>query len=752
MKKHIFGLFLLLQAGNILAQTVSGRVYGLDDGHKEPLPGVNIIWMGTDHGTATDIDGHFELENKHGHHMLVFSFVGYETDTLHVKQEHNLEVILSENRELGEVTVVEKNHGNYLSKVNPIYTQKINGHELHKAACCNLSESFETNASVDVSYTDAVTGTKQIKLLGLTGLYTSLQTENYPNLRGLATNYGLTYIPGPWMESIQVSKGASSVVNGYESITGQINVEYKKPDTEEKLHLNLFAGDDSKLEFNANAATKVSEHVSTGIFFHAEDISKENDHNHDGFLDHPLTEQYHFINRWKYSGHNGYIAQAGVNLLQEERTGGQAGYREGGLQEVGHPYGSYIDNKRGELFFKTGYAWGEEQNTSFGFVSNAAFHSTDATFGANTYNADEKNIYANLIFASLFSEEPEHHFTTGVSYYYDKIDETLNDADYSHYESVPGIFFEWTHKKGHLYTLMAGIRADFHNLFGTFYTPRFHFRYAPTEHFTLRTSAGKGYRTTNLISENNYLLSSSRSLNFTDEVMQENAWNFGASAVQTIHLFERELSIGAEFYRTSFIDQLVADMENSATEILFYPLDGKSYANSYQVDIKYQPVNGFDLTLAYRGNDVKQTIGGELHEKPLTSRYKGLVTLNYTTAQKNWMFDYTLQLNGGGRIPQTPEAPAVYNQHNEFSSFTVMNAQVTKYFRNWSIYLGGENLTNFTMDHPVIGSEDPYGPWFDATKIWGPVLGRKIYAGIRFTLNKHDHHEHDGHNHESGHY
>ena len=750
MIKYTLVVFLLLLVGNSIAQTVRGRVFELHDGHKEPLPGVNILWMGTDHGTASDVDGHFELENKHNHHMLVFSFVGYKTDTLHVEGSQNLEVVLSENRELGEVTVIEKNHGNYISQVNPIYTQKINGHELHKAACCNLSESFETNASVDVSYSDAVTGAKQIKLLGLTGLYTSLQTENYPNLRGLATNYGLTYVPGSWMESIQVSKGASSVVNGYESITGQINVEYKKPDTEEKLHLNLFAGDDGKLEFNANTGIKLSDHISTGIFFHAEDISKEIDHNHDGFLDHPLTGQYHFINRWKYSKGNGYIAQAGVNLLQEERVGGQLGYKKGGIQTVGYPYGSYIDNKRGELFFKTGYAWGKEQNTSFGFVSNAALHNTEAVFGTNNYNADELNMYTNLIFASFMSLDPDHRFTTGMSYYYDKIDQTFNTADFSYYESVPGIYFEWTHKKGNLYTIMAGMRADFHNLFGTFYTPRFHFRYAPTEHLTIRASAGKGYRTANLIAENNYLLASSRSLNFTDDVMQENAWNYGASAVQTIHLFNRELSISGEFYRTSFIDQLVADMENSATQILFYPLDGKSDANSYQLELKYQPVDGLDVTIAYRGNDVKQTIGGELLEKPLTSRYKGLITLNYTTPNKNWMFDYTLQLNGGGRIPQTPGAPEMYNPHSEFSPFNVMNIQATKYFKGWSIYAGAENLTNFTMDHPVIGAEDPYGPWFDATKIWGPVIGRKIYAGIRFTINKHDHEEHDehdGHNH-----
>ncbi len=739
MKKYSLFLLLLIGAAGSFAQRVSGTVYELSNGEKRVLPGVNIYWMGTQQGTASDENGKFEIANKDSRHMLVFSFVGYKTDTLHIHEGKNIDVILSENRELGEVKVVQKDHGTYISQIDPIYTEKIGGAELHKAACCNLSESFETNPSVDVSYNDAITGTKQIKMLGLTGLYTSLQTENYPNLRGLATNYGLTYIPGPWMESIQVSKGASSVVNGYESITGQINVEYKKPDNGELLHLNLFGADDGKMEFNANSGIKLSKRVSTGIFLHAENISKKTDHNHDGFLDHPLTEQYHLINRWKYTSGNGYIAQAGVDLLDEERIGGQLDYSKGASQGAGKPYGSFIDNQRASVFFKTGYAWPSAHSKSVGFVSNAAWHKTDAVFGQKNYSADETNLYANLIYTSAFSEHPEHLFTTGFSYYFDRIDQTFLTNKYSHEESVPGLYFEWTHKRGGLYTLMAGIRADFHNLFGTFYTPRFHFRYAPTERLTIRASAGKGYRTANLLAENNYLLFSSRDFSFTDVRMLENAWNFGASVVQKYQLWGRDLSLGAEFYRTSFIDQLVVDTESSGSEIRFYPLNGKSYANSYQLDLKYQPIDGLDLTLAYRGNDVKQTIGGQLLEKPLTSRYKGLFTVNYTTPRKSWMFDYTWQLNGGGRIPQTPGMPAMYQPEKEFAAFTVMNAQVTKYFKNWSVYLGAENLTNFSMNHPVIGAEDPNGPWFDATKIWGPVLGRKIYTGLRYTINKNAH-------------
>lgn len=735
MKLHIVFILLLSMAGKLFAQNVTGTVYELQDNKKTALPGVNIYWMNTTQGTSSGANGKFSIKKEMHQHMLIFSFVGYKTDTIHIHNPGNIEVVLNENRELGEITVTEKDKGHYVSQVEPIYTEKIGGAELQKAACCNLAESFETNASVDVTYNDAITGAKQIKLLGLTGLYTSLQTENYPNLRGLATNYGLTYIPGPWMESIQVSKGASSVINGFESITGQINVEFKKPDSGEKLHLNAFASAEGKLEFNANTGIQVSDKVSTGIFFHAEDISNKIDHNKDSFLDHPLTEQYHFLNRWKYVSDNGYMAQTGINLLTEERVGGQTAYQKGMASVPGNPYGSYVDNQRAELFFKNGFVWQGYHNKSIGFISNAAIHNTEAVFSANQYKAEEVNVYANLIYSSAFSIFPEHLFSMGTSYSYVNLDQSFNQKDYSFKESVPGVFFEWTHKQDSKYTIMAGIRADFHNLFGTFFTPRFHFKYCPSEQFTFRASAGKGYRTANLLAENSYLLSSSRSFDFDEKVMQENAWNFGTSIVQHFEIGGRTASLGAEFYRTSFIDQLVIDMESSATEVLFYALDGKSYSNSYQIDFKYQPVDGLDITLAYRGNDVKQTIGGELLEKPLTSRFKGLFTLNYTTKDKDWMFDYTYQLNGGGRIPPTPGAPLAYQIDQEFSSFTIMNAQITKYFKQWNIYFGAENLANFTMDHPVIGAEDPYGPWFDATKTWGPVLGRRIYAGIRFTIN-----------------
>ena len=737
--KFIGLLVIMIFPFIVHAQSVEGKVYGNDKEGNHPLPGVNIYWKGTTAGVASDEDGSFKINKKSSDHILVFSFVGYESQEVHVHNLAPLEVILSSDNELGEVQVVHKNRGTYMSAIDPIHTERINGAELHKAACCNLAESFETNPSVDVSYNDAVTGAKQIKLLGLDGTYSLLQIENLPTLRGLATNFGLTFVPGPWMESIQVSKGAASIMNGYESIAGQINAEYKKPDSNEKLFLNAYAGASGRLEFNGNGNIRVyKDKLTTGLFVHASELSKRNDENNDGFLDEPLYRQVQVFNRWKYTNHKGYMAQAGFTLLTEYRAGGQTGFERGMSPVITNPYGIQIDNDRMEGFFKTGYVW-PSQRTALALLSNFARHETRSFYGLNRYDAEESRLYGNLVLTRDLNTAATHTLNTGVSFIYNDFSESLYNMNFLRTEEVPGIFGEYTFKPGEDFTFMAGVRYDFHNIFGNFITPRMHFRYNLGDHFTFRGSAGKGYRTANVISENNFLLANARPLQITDDVFQEEAWNYGFAVVQYYTLWDRNLQINTEFFRTDFISQLVVDRETSATNILLYPLNGKSYSNSLQVDLRYEPVKRLDVLLAYRHNDVKQTIGGELKEKPLTSRYKGLITFNYTTNLKKWMFDYTIQLNGGGRIPRYPvegmDRLDFSSDYFEFPSYTVMNAQITKYFRYWNIYLGAENLAGYMQENPVAGADNPYGPDFDATNIWGPVMGRRIYAGLRFTLN-----------------
>ncbi len=738
MKKYIFLFSILVSAFYAHSQKIEGIVYGQEENGNTPLPGVNIAWEGTQIGTTTNEKGRFEIKKPNGAHMLVFSFVGYNSQTVHVDSDKALKIELKPNLELGEVTVIQKDRGTYLSVINPIQSENIGGAELLKAACCNLAESFETNPSVDVSYSDAVTGAKQIRLLGLDGSYALLQVENMPNLRGLATNLGLNYVPGPWMESIQVSKGAASVVNGYESIAGQINVEYKKPDALENLFLNVFQSADGKTEFNGNKSFKISDKLTTALFVHAENLSKINDHNHDGFLDHPLSKQINVFNRWKFNNQKGYMAQAGISVLLEDRLGGQNNVSFGMEPSLSNPYGIGIKTDRYEGFFKTGYVF-PGGRTAIAFLSNMALHSTRSFYGINRYDADETRFYGNLVLTRDLDLYGYHTINAGASYVYDKFEEQLYNRNLDREELVPGIFAEYTFKPGDNFTLMTGIRADFHNLFGTFVTPRMHMKYTINDHYTLRLSAGKGHRTANVVSENNFLLASARPLLWENEVFQEKAWNYGISFIQNYTLWEKDLQINAEFFRTDFQEQLVVDRESSADNIILSPLKGKSYANSLQFDVRYEPIERLDVLLAYRVNDVKQTIGGELLEAPLSSRSKGLINFNYSTHLKKWMFDYTIQFNGGGRIPRVHEdwmnLADVSADYFNFSPFTIMNAQVTKFFRNWNLYVGSENLTNFKQKHPVAGADNPFGPQFDATNVWGPVLGRRIYAGIRFKLN-----------------
>jgi outer membrane receptor for ferrienterochelin and colicin len=723
-----------------MGQNIQGTVFGKDGTNgKIPLPGVNIYWAGSQHGTVTNAQGRFELDGKetghdHDHNLLIASFVGYENDTLHVDDLNgDIEILLTNNATLDEYVVTERQKSSFISQISPVQVQTITSAELQKAACCNLSESFETNASVDVSYSDAVSGAKKIELLGLHGKYSQMMTENIPNLRGLSTTYGLGYIPGTWMESIQISKGAASVVNGYESITGQINIEYKKPDDSEKAFFNVYANHIGKLEGNFNGAVQLNKKWSTMLYAHVENLSNKVDHNGDSFLDEPLIRQYNVFNRWKYVGDH-YMAQFGFKVLDEERTGGQEGFDPKEMPQTPNYYGINIETRRYEAWGKAGYIFEGMEETSLGFVNSYTWHEQDSYFGLNDYTGTESNYYANLIFQSVIGNH-RHKYSTGASYNYDAYREMLNDSSFNRTERVPGLFFQYTYSNEKNLTVLLGIRSDFHNIWGTFYTPRFHAKYNLNEHTILRASAGKGYRTPNIIAENSYLLASSRQLIVQTDIRQEEAWNYGVNLTRIIDIADREMSINAEVYRTDFINQMVIDRDKNVAQINIYNLDGKSFSTSYQVEISYELIPRLDVVTAFRYNDVRMTYDGELEREPLVNRYKGLLNLSYKTNLDKWQFDFTTQLNGDSRLPSTGSNPVQYQRPDNAPAYTILNAQITKYFRKWNIYVGAENLTNFVQDDPVIAADDPFGPYFDSSIVWGPIMGRKIYAGLKFSIN-----------------
>jgi len=355
------GLFFI----SAQAQKINGTVYEQSEKGEQPLPGVNIYWSGTQTGTISDGEGKYKIERDTNAHMLVFSFVGYANDTIHAPHNKNqYDHIMSGSKILDEVEVVNRAKTNYVSRLSTVNAQTITSGELQKAACCNLSESFETSASVDVSYSDAVTGAKQIELLGLSGIYTQMMSENIPNLRGLATSFGLGYVPGSWMESIQVSKGASSVLNGYESISGQINVEYKKAETSERFFLNLFQDHMGRSEINFNTKTSLNDHMHAMVMGHWSRNGTKHDNNGDVFLDEPLYTQYNLFARTDFHAKN-FEGQFGIKGLKEDRRGGQMRFDPDKPRDVDNGYGIELLTERVETFLKTGFIFSRPQ-TSLG--------------------------------------------------------------------------------------------------------------------------------------------------------------------------------------------------------------------------------------------------------------------------------------------------------------------------------------------------------------------------------------------------
>lgn len=732
--KYIFLIFF-----SLLLYPVQAKVRGVvKDNAGAPLPGANVAWVNTKVFAVTAEDGSFSVDKPKDSETLVISYIGFENDTIHVDSENvKLEIVLREGLSLGEVNVVRRRFGTTKLRSSAMNVDIISSAELSRAACCNLGESFVTNPSVDVSYSDAATGAKQIKLLGLSGTYVQMMTENIPNYRGAAAPYGLGYVPGPWMQSIQVSKGSSSVKNGYESITGQINVEFKKPQLPEAdwVSANLFASSTGRYEANADATLKLSKRWSTSLLAHYENETMAHDANHDGFADIPRVEQYNLWNRWAYMGDH-YVFQAGIKALSEWRNSGQVNHGGNPGQEL---YKIGIDTRRYEAFTKNAYIFNKEKNTNLALIFQGTFHNQDAVYGHKLYDVDQTNVYASLLFETEFSKQ--HSLSTGLSFNYDGYDQRYrltNDVELPRLksfekESVPGAYVQYTYNLEDKLILMGGIRGDYSSMHGFFVTPRAHVKYNPNEFVNFRLSAGKGYRTNHVLAENNYLLASSRKVRIAGDLDQEEAWNYGASISSYIPLFGKTLNLNAEYYYTDFLKQVVVDMDTDPHEIAFYNLNGRSYSHVFQVEANYPLFKGFTLTAAYRFTDAKTTYNGELKERPLTSRYKGLVTASYKTPLEIWQFDATLQLNGGGRMPSryiledgTPSWSARYG------SFEQLSVQITRYFRHWSIYVGGENLTNFKQKNPIIDAANPWGENFDSTMIWGPVHGAKAYIGIRF--------------------
>lgn len=656
-----------------------------------------------------------------------------------------LSISVFSQEKLDEVKIVKKRKGIQKSYTVTGNTTLITSKELLKAACCNLAESFETNPSIDVSLSDALTGTKQIKMLGLTSPYLMITEENIPSVRGASQAYGLSFTPGTWVESIQITKGAGSVVNGYESISGQINTELLKPINDVPFFLNAYGSSDSRFELNTHFNKKISDKWSSSLFLHGNTRVAKNDMNNDGFLDNPLGKQINILNRYQYyNAEKGWVSFVNFRYMNDEKQTGEVNFDPKKDKGTTNYWGSEINTERFDVSTKIGYVFPEMPYQSIGFQNAFNSHNQNSYFGLNQYNIKQNSYYSNLIFNSIINNT-KNKFAAGLNFTYDKYQEFVNVNDYSRIDNSVGTFFEYTYDNADNFSVVLGGRIDKHNRLGTFVTPRLHVRYNPWKKGVLRFSAGRGKRSANIFAENQQLFASSRTFDILDNngkiygLNPEIAWNYGVSFAQKFMLLGKNADVGFDFYRTDFQNQVVIDVLQSPEQVLFYNLKGESVANSLQLEFNYELFDHLNLRSAYKYYDVKTDYISGNYQKPLQAKHRFFGNLEYEThigeKGKQWKFDYTFNWIGRQQLPNTATNP-INDRFPEFSpSYSLMNMQITRTFSSlFEVYVGGENIGNYRQEKAILGSKNPFGPNFDASIAYAPVFGQMYYAGLRLKI------------------
>ena len=646
---------------------------------------------------------------------------------------------------LKTVTVEGKRKGLKKSLSGTANTTLVTSKELLKAACCNLAESFETNPSIDVNFSDALTGTKQIKMLGLTSPYIMITEENIPSVRGASQAYGLSFTPGTWVESIQITKGAGSVVNGYESISGQINTELIKPCNDIPFFLNFYGSTDSRYELNTHFNKKISDKWATSLFVHGNTRVGKNDMNDDMFLDNPLGKQINIANRWHYSNpETGWVSFMNLRYMNDEKQTGELHFDPDRDKLTTNHWGSEINTERLDFTSKIGYVFKDMPYQSIGFQNAFTSHNQQSYFGLNQYDIKQQSFYSNLIFNSIINNTM-HKFATGLNFTYDKYAEFVNLADVSRIDNSVGGFFEYTYDDTDKFSYILGGRLDYHNRLGVFFTPRLHVKYNPSEKSVIRFSAGRGKRAANIYAENQNLFASSRVFSFLDTngkiygLNPEIAWNYGVSFTQNFLLFGKSADVGFDFYRTDFQNQAVVDVMNSPQQVLFYDLKGNSFANSFQLDFNLEIIKHLNLRTAYKYYDISTDYLSGSFQRPLQAKHRFFGNIEYEThileKGKQWKFDYTFNWLGKQQLPYTASNPE-QDRFPEFSpSFAVMNAQITRTFSStFEMYIGGENIGNYRQEKAILGADNPFGSNFDTSIIYAPIFGQMYYAGLRFKI------------------
>ena len=746
MKKYYINSILLLFPLIIFSQTTFKGMIMDKTNPKDNLgvEGVSVHWLNTNVSAITNEKGWFTIYYKSEYKKLIVSYLGYKTDTLTITSLEPIHHFLTPETELDEITIESKRNAVQKNSFATVNMFTVNSEELLKAACCNLAESFETNPSIDVNFSDALTGTRQIQMLGLKSPYILIAQENIPSIRGASQVFGLTFTPGTWVESIQITKGAGTVVNGFESISGQINTELVKPFTDSKFFVNAYANRNGRLELNTHFNQKISDKWSTGLYVHGNYRGEKFDNNGDNFLDMPLSNQINVMNRWQYTNpEKGWVSFINFRYLVDDKQTGEINFNPSVDRGTTNAWGSEIDTKRLDFTSKIGYVFPEIPYQSFGFQFAYSNHQQESYFGLKNYNINHESIYSNFLFNSIIGDT-RHKFKTGISFTHDGYNELVNTNTFNRVENSVGGFFEYAFDNLEKFSYTAGLRVDHHNLLGTFITPRIHLRYVAWEDATFRASVGRGIRSANIFAENQQLFASSRQISIDNVggniygLNPEIAWNYGVSYLQKFNLFGKKGDITFDYYVTDFENQVVVDWENPQA-ISFYNLDGKSTANSFQVELNYNLAEGLDFRTAYKYFDVLTDYKSGRLLKPLQPRNRFFANVSYETNNDNfnqWRFDVTFNHIGSQRLPDTSSNPNQYQLPAFAEGYQLLNSQITKVFsKRFEMYIGGENLTNFRQSNPILGANDPFGANFDTTIVYAPIFGRMLYTGLRFRID-----------------
>lgn len=733
MKNLIF-LGLLLMANFSFSQ-IQGVVFGIKEGRKIPIKQAKIE-LRQNHTTAyTDEKGRFELVlPKELPDWMIVTANGYEADSMEVTREDRfigLEIVLFEIEALDEVVIAYKRDSKTFSKLKPLQVEELGEGELKKAACCNLSESFETNATVDVNFTDAVSGAKKIQLLGLDGVYSQLQMENIPFLTGMESGFGLNMIPGTWVESIQITKGTGSVVNGYESMAGLINVEFRKPQTMQRLFVNGYGNNFGRAELNVHGGQIINKKWSTGTFVHGSTQQTEWDMNKDGFRDVPLNNSLSTLNRWEYNGDK-FESRFGVNAYYDDRKGGQ-------LYGTPSGYVAQTTNKHIDLFAKTGFLFPNKKGQSLGIVYQLKYHETNGLYGLRQFGGTEKRGYINAIYDGQIGSAA-HKYKAGASFVAQDLNQFIDSTQISRLVYTPGIFAEYTFT-GVRWVVVAGARADYQSGFSGQkaqfqFSPRVHAKYAIDEYTDLRATIGKAYRLPTLVMDNVSLLATSKKWILPADMQQEEVWNMGASLVRSFRIWNRSASFSADFYHARFVNQLVIDREQSIDSIFFGFQQNTGYSNTFQTEFSFMPSKSITLRFAYKYLDVKAKYNGEMRQQVMIPNHRGLFNIAFASRNKKWEADATISAYSPVRLPDVllPDGTRLTNERS--SIVPVGLAQITRHFKKWDLYVGGENLFNFKQKNPIISSADPFGATFDATRVWANIMGTMVYVGFRYEIKR----------------